>query len=285
MKRSSRNSRLLWLIPPVMLGIAIAGGQWLPVPAWLWMWMLAGALWISFKLQTFLKAGGLSDIRPLFFMNIGMETDPFRRGRELTESRAPLPNGPIMFVLAGLFLVFVLLPGLHNPTALGWIGLVAMLCLFHFGSFAVLAWMWNRSGFPVQPIMNAPWKARTLGEFWGPRWNRAFSDWARVWIFRPFVRKLGVVGGTLAGFSSSGIAHEFVISLPAKGGFGLPTVYFLLQGAGVLLQRRHPISANPVTTIVCVLLPAPLLFNGPFCKNVFAPMIEALLQLLHLQSY
>jgi len=151
--------------------------------------------------------------------------------------------------------------------------------LLHYGSFYLLARFFHWFGFSLTPIMLEPWKARDLSDFWGRRWNRAFSDWAGEFVFRPLAKRLDTVKGTLAGFLVSGLAHEFTISLPANAGYGLPTLYFLIQGVALLLFRKLKLPPLPgrLATFLCVLLPAPLLFHPPFLERVIYPMIKTML--------
>src|SRR5436190_2234880 len=57
--------------------------------------------------------------------------------------------------------------------------------------------------------------------------------------FRPLRTRIGVVGATLGAFAVSGLIHELVIAVPARGGYGLPTTYFLLQGVAVCAERTR----------------------------------------------
>jgi alginate O-acetyltransferase complex protein AlgI len=85
-------------------------------------------------------------------------------------------------------------------------------------------------------------------------------------------------------FLISGIIHDLVITVPARGGYGLPTAYFLLQGAGLLLERsalgrsfglgvgiRGRLYAYAVTAG-----PAFWLFPPVFVHRIILPMLAAI---------
>ncbi len=253
-----------------------------PLTPWVLMWVLAGAQWLVFKFMRFVSAGASMRVRPLFFLWIGMETRPFLRNRNpRSYDYASIPALPTAFasMLAGILLLLFCIPQIGNPIVTGALGMLAVLCLMHFGTFHLLARGFDRMGIQVTPIMIEPWKAKDLSDFWGRRWNRAFSDWAGEFVFRPLARHFGTAKGILAGFLVSGLAHEFTISIPAGGGFGLPTLYFLIQGVVMILLRKIklPAAATRLVTFLCVLLPAPILFHPPFLERVIHPMIQTLL--------
>jgi len=123
--------------------------------------------------------------------------------------------------------------------AQGWIGLFGLVLLLHFGSFHLISLFWRKWGVNAQPIMAKPILSKTLSEFWGKRWNLGFRQLAHDLIFRPLYRRIGVTAAGLLVFLASGLIHDLVISLPARGGYGLPTGYFILQGLGVTLERSN----------------------------------------------
>ena len=85
--------------------------------------------------------------------------------------------------------------------------------------------------------MSAPLRASSLAEFWGKRWNLGFRQLSYELIFRPLHRTLGVEVAGMLVFLVSGLIHDLVISLPARAGYGLPTMYFLLQGMGITIEH------------------------------------------------
>jgi len=90
-----------------------------------------------------------------------------------------------------------------------------------------------------------------------------------------------------AGFSVfviSGLIHDLVISLPARGGYGLPTLYFLLQGVGVSIERSrtgkrlglgHKVRAW-VFMVVFLAAPVWWLFHPWFVLRVILPFMQAI---------
>ncbi len=66
-----------------------------------------------------------------------------------------------------------------------------------------------------------------------------------------------------------------MISLPARGGFGLPTVYFAAQGVGMFVERRLPRAWRRPFALIVVIAPAPLLFHPLFIDRVMLPFLAA----------
>ncbi len=171
-----------------------------------------------------------------------------------------------------------------HPLLAGWIGMLGLILMLHFGSFDLLSALWRRAGVYAEPLMRRPSASTSLGEFWGVRWNRGFRDVAHKCIFEPLAPRIGVRGATLAVFAVSGLLHEFVISLPARGGYGLPLGYFLLQGVGTLGQtsrwsRRRGLAKGWrgwLVTLAFTAGPAFWLFHPLFVRRVILPFLKDL---------
>ncbi len=86
----------------------------------------------------------------------------------------------------------------------------------------------------------------------------------------------------MAVFLVSGVVHDFVISVPSGAGLGLPTLYFIIQGVGLLLERslvgkRIGLGKAVVGRMFCavvVLAPVVLLFHPPFVERIIVPMLQ-----------
>ena len=164
------------------------------------------------------------------------------------------------------------------------IGVIGIILTVHFGLGDLLALMWRRLGANVTPLMRSPLAATSLSEFWGRRWNTGFSRLARELVFKPLARRWGVMWAALSVFLVSGLVHELVISVPARGGYGLPTAYFAVQGLGLLVERSRRGRTLHLDRGMCgwaftvIVLTAPLGWICPpvFIHHVILPMLHAL---------
>jgi alginate O-acetyltransferase complex protein AlgI len=255
------------------------------------MWALAAAIFFGLKwLSWWRSRGGVahSAWRSLAYLFAwpGMDAASFLSGGLPVRPSALKWGWALAKTGAGIALLFGcarLVPE-NLPLLRGWIGLLGLILILHFGSFDLIALGWQALGVNAEPIMQAPISSRSLSEFWGKRWNLGFRQLSYDFIFQPLHRVLGVAGATMVVFLFSGLIHESVISLPARGGYGLPTGYFLLQGLGVLLERsrfgkglalQHGYSGWAFMAIMTA-GPAFWLFHPPFVMRVALPFMRAI---------
>lgn len=169
------------------------------------------------------------------------------------------------------------------PLVRGWVGMLGLGFVLHFGTFHLLSCFWRARGVDAKPLMNWPVLATGVSEFWGRRWNTAFRDLAHRFLFRPLSARLGPRSGLAAGFLFSGLVHDLVISGPAGGGYGLPTLYFALQALGMLAERSKAGKAiglgrgrrGRMFAAAVVVGPAAGLFHPPFVLDVVLPFLAA----------
>ncbi|HVA48478.1 MAG TPA: MBOAT family protein [Pirellulales bacterium] len=211
--------------------------------------------------------------------------------RFLSAAKVERPNGVewlrgVRNVLTGTALVWLIagrfLP--RQPCAAGWAGLVGIGLWLHFGILQLLSLAWQRAGVYATPIMQRPASATSLADFWGRRWNTAFRDLAYQLIFRPLARRWGARRAMTAAFLFSGVLHDLAISVPARAGYGLPTLYFLLQAIGVEIERsalgrRWHLRGGVrgwMFAATMILAPASLLFHAAFLRRVVIPFLNVL---------
>ena len=101
-------------------------------------------------------------------------------------------------------------------------------------------------GVEAGPFHDAPILARTVGEFWARRWNRAVHRWLSEWVFRPAARRVGVAGGVLAAFGASALLHAIPIwiALDLEHGLWMGS-FFVLHGGIVVAESRLQVARWP----------------------------------------
>jgi alginate O-acetyltransferase complex protein AlgI len=291
---SPRFATLPWLPLAVLPAATLALAPWLP--PWALMWALCFAIFIGCKWLTYAtavaraRAGypGLGWSLAYLFAWVGLDAKAFFSRRPVPRPPPPLREwlSASAKTIAGALLLWIVvrhIPESH-PLARGWTGLLGLVLLLHFGLFHLLALAWQRAGVDAQPIMRLPTRARSLADFWSARWNLAFRDGLHPYVFRPLHRRVGLIAATLLAFTLSGLVHDLVISIPARAGFGLPTAYFLLQAAGILLERsavgrllrlKRPLPGW-LFTFLFTAPPAFFLFHPPFLRRVILPFLKVL---------
>lgn len=157
-----------------------------------------------------------------------------------------------------------------------WIcGLPALSLWMHFGVFHLSIAYYRARGYDVKPLFRNPLASRSLTEFWGRRWNIAFSEMTALAVHRPLRARIGTESSVATPFLFSGILHELAISAPVRTGWGMPLGYFTLHAAAMNIERRISLEGRKARlwTYGWVLVPLPLLFHSAFRDQVIAPLL------------
>lgn len=262
------------------------------LPAWVFMWifvtaMFSGCKWLTWRrAQIKLSTAGVFRSLGYLFAWPGMNATEF-----LTRKHEKIPKAGEWFVALGRFFIGAVLVWLaaktaftKEPIANAWIAMFGLTLVLHFGLFHLVALAWQRAGVATEPLMKSPLSATSLANFWGARWNTAFNKLVYDLAFRPLARLTGVVCATIFVFAISGLIHELAISLPARGGYGFPFTYFILQGIGVLFERSRigrtlglgRGARGWLFMFVVTAAPAYWLFHPTFVRNVILPMLQTI---------
>jgi alginate O-acetyltransferase complex protein AlgI len=258
---------------------------------WQFMWLLASAIFAGLKWLTWSKAR--HRIRhpawrsfAYLFAWPGMDAEsfldptvvvPFPTFRQWITAFFKTASGALLF-----WGLARRLPS-EMPALRGWVGMIGLVLVLHFGTFHLLALLWQRARVMAKPLMDNPLHATSLAEFWGKRWNIGFRQFAHELVFQPLYRRIGVGAAGFLVFVLSGVIHDLVISVPSRAGWGLPTCYFVLQGLGAQWERSR-FGARLglrrgwrgwIFTAAVAGIPAYWLFHPWFVSRVILPFMQA----------
>lgn len=277
----------LWILALPTAGVAVAMSEYSGPTRTV---LIAVSIFVILKLESLAEfesaSGTVSVWDKVLWIFAWPGLDPsgfFFKGKQVQPPSAVSWVGAVLQTLFGGLMFFVAAPLIswYSEIAGGWTAMIGIIFLLHFGSLRMVALAWRGLGRDVSPIMDSPICATSLSEFWGRRWNIAFRDFAHASVFRPIAKRWNTTLATWASFVFSGFVHELAISVPAGAGYGFPLCYFLLQGAGVSLERRLAKQGLRIRgglvgwlyTAVFTLPAALFLFHRPFVHNVIQPLI------------
>jgi hypothetical protein len=225
--------------------------------------------------QWIVFAQGWFGMRPMLFENFVSQPLP---------GAVAIAFKGISRIVLGLLLLFlserVEIQSLHSFFLPELLLLTGLSLILHFGILNVSTAVWRFFGVDVKELFRAPYRSKSLKEFWGKRWNMAFSEMTALIAYRPLKDRYGKNTAMISAFLLSGLLHEIAISCPVKSGYGLPMLYFVIHGmvmfaegeiAGVKRIINHPFFSH-IWVFAWLVLPMPLLFHRDFIEMVLVPL-------------
>lgn len=131
-------------------------------------------------------------------------------------------------------------------------------------------------GFEIPLLHDAPYKARSLREFWSVRWNKLVGHWLREHCYLPLARRGYDSLALAASFTASALIHLYIASvlLDVRWGLVMATLFLLqvplLWIEDVLNIRRRPTLIGRIWTLSVLFLLSPL-FTEPVLRIFGSP--------------
>lgn len=199
------------------------------------------------------------------FLWFGMEPPPFAaKPRKLRWKTDAVIGGCCLLVGLSLSIIVA-----HWETDSILVLFVPLSIGFHYGVLRLLTAFWRLQGIAVRPLFRNPLLSQGLGDFWAKRWNLSFSQMMARAVQRPLVLRLGKRPALFAVFLASGLLHELAITVPVQSGYGLPTLYFVLHGGFVMIEKpAWPLWLRRALALLLVAAPLPILFPPVFTQEV-----------------
>jgi hypothetical protein len=174
----------------------------------------------------------------------------------------------------------------------GIVALIGFSFILHFGILNLSTAFWRSQGVDCKELFRSPAVSISLKEFWGKRWNLAFSEMTALVVYRPLKDKAGKDIAVLIAFLFSGILHEIAISLPVRTGYGLPLLYFCIHGMVMQMEDKvgfvKKIISNKILAriwVMCwLIVPMPLLFHKEFIIKIVFPLMNKIVSAVGLVS-
>ncbi len=260
---------------------------------WVFMWLLAAAIFAGCKWETWWGVPAARHARnwrrsaAYLLLWPGMDAEEFfetgvaKRHVQPREWLAALAKA---LAGAGLIWAGARMASSSYPFTAGWMAMIGLVLFLHFGTFYLIALVWQSWGVRAEPIMQRPLESESLSELWGKRWNLGFRKLSHALVFRPLQKRFGIIAATMGAFLASGLIHDLVISVPTRAGYGLPTAYFLAQGLGVIAERSEAGKRlglgrgmrGRLWTALVALGPVGILFHPWFVMRVMLPFLHAI---------
>lgn len=234
---------------------------------WLCSVLMAGMKAVVYREWCVARNSELSWSRWLMFSCLwfGMDPGAFVQRRTVEWKSHVLVGGLCM--IAGLVSVYVCyLLDVRNIVIL----FICMSAGFHFGVLRLMTAFWRMQRFPVRVLFRNPLVMRGFRDFWGKRWNLAYSQMMARAVKKPLTPLLGDKGSMFAVFVISGLLHELAITVPVGGGYGWPTAFFILHGLICLLERKDSVYMG-ITCGVVLVIGVPYLFGPKFVEEIIIP--------------